>query len=37
MSYGELWSNKDKANFLRENKIHINKVKFIEKMNNFKK
>lgn len=29
MSIGELWSNKDKSKFLKENKIYINKVKLV--------
>lgn len=37
MSIGEVWSNKDRGNFLRENKIYLNKVKLFEKIQNFKR
>ena len=37
LSISDLWSNKDRSNFLKENKIKMNKMKFIERLNNFKK
>ena len=37
MTITELWSNKERSNFLRENKIKMNKMKFMEKITSLQK
>lgn len=37
MFLGELWSNREHARFLKENRIHMTKVKLIDKFHNIRK
>ena len=37
LNISDLWSNKERINFLKENKIRMNKMKFIEKLSSLQK
>lgn len=37
MFVGELWANHDNARFLKENKIHMTKLKLMDKLQEIKK
>lgn len=37
MFVGELWANQDNARFLKENKIHMTKLKLMDKLQEMKK